>query len=387
MHIPEAGGPPQHLRPWLEAAARATPVEVVVPGPGGAERLYSAIARTHVVPYSAAAVPTSPWQAALVAAGLVRDVHRFATLMRDRGPDVVLVATSVLPAALMAARLVGVPAIVYAAEIHGPARMRRPVKASATAATVGLTKGLAAAIVCCSDAVARQYTGTCAPRVTTISPGVSPDDLVADREAARRELDVSGAEPCVAVVGNIAAGRSQADLIRALPSLRSAFPRIRCVVAGATLDRPADQAYAQQLESLVDELGVRDLVRFAGFVDPVAVVYAAADIVVNPARVSEGLGRVALEALAAGRPVVSTRVGAVPEILRDGHDALLVPPGRPDEIAEAVSALCRDARLRERLVTAGQARVVAEFGEGDSTRRFLGVLADVVGAGSLRVAA
>jgi len=349
-------------------------VDVVVPAPGTAEGLYSSIAPTHIVPYSAAVLPGSPWDALRIGAGFVRDVRTFAALLRDRNPDAVLSVTAVLPALLVAARVVGMPVIVYAAEIHEEARLRRPTKAAATAATQRLTNMFATEIVCCSDAVARQYNGS----VRTISPGVRVAELVADRETARRRFGVQDAEPCLAVVGNIARGRGQADLIRALPSLRSVFPRVRCVVAGATLDRRADRAYRGELERLTEELGVSDVVTFAGFVDPVASVYAAADIVVNPARVAEGLGRVALEALAAGRPVVATRVGAVPEILRDGQDALLVAPARPEALAHAISVVWSDSHLRERLVESGRARVLADFDEDVATAHFLSVLGGVV---------
>lgn len=373
MHIPNAGGPPQHIHPWLEAVARDRTVEVIVPAAGSAERLYSPTMRTHALPYSAALLPGRPWDVAKLVRQFSRDVGTFAAFLRARRPDAVVVATTTLPAVLVAARTLGVPAVVYAAEIHDSTGARRPVKAVAAFATRRLTQSLAAAIVCCSDAVARQYA-----HATTISPGIRPAELAADRETSRRELGVVGAEPCLAVVGNIAHGRGQADLIRALPIIRRAFPRVRCLVAGATLDRQADRTYREGLERLIDDLGVRDAVTFAGFVDPVACVYAAADIVVNPARVSEGLGRVALEALAAGRPVVSTRVGAVPDVLRDGTDALLVPPAQPDAMAAAVVVLWKDRRLRERLVEAGRARVLAEFREEDATPRFLSVLDDVL---------
>ncbi len=378
MHIPTAGGPPQHLYPWLEAVARERAVEIAVPAAGGAERLYSALVPTHVLPYSTALLPATPADVAKVVRRFIRDVRAFATFFRDRRPEAVVVVTTTLPAVLVAARRAGVPVVVYAAEIHDAADLRRPVEAIAALATRKLTQACASAIVCCSDAVARQYQR--AGHVRTISPGIRAPEFAADRAASRRQLGVLGAQPCLAVVGNIAEGRGQADLIRALPTLLRVFPRIRCVVAGTTLDRARDAAYRDTLVPLVEDLALRDVVTFAGFVDPVASVYAAADIVVNPARVSEGLGRVALEALAAGRPVVSTHVGAVPEILRDGEEVLLVPPAQPDAIAEAVAVLWRDQRLRERLVEAGRTRVLAEFREEDATGRFLSVLADVLAA-------
>ncbi len=322
LHIAEAGGPPRSLRPWLEAAARTASVEIVVPKVGSAERLYASLGRTFVMPYRAAMLPRGVADNARLLAQAVRDARMFTALIR--------------------------------------------------------TETLAASIICCSDTVARQYDSERADGVTTISPGVVPAELVADRQRARRAFGVVGADPCVAVVGDITPGRAQADVVRALPALRRAFPNVRCLIVGPTLDRRVDRAYTRLVQRLPGELGVGDIVKLTGFVDPVADVYAAADVIVNPAHVSEGLGRVALEALAAGRPVVATRVGAVPQTLRDGQDALLIPPGRPDAIAAAITTLWTDEELRRRLVEAGRARVLAEFAAHDATSRFLSVLGTVV---------
>jgi glycosyltransferase involved in cell wall biosynthesis len=107
-------------------------------------------------------------------------------------------------------------------------------------------------------------------------------------------------------------------------------------------------------------------------------VYAAVDVVVNPARVSEAFGRVAVEALAAGRPVVATRVGAVAEVLRPGEDALIVEPDDPHAIAAAVVRLWRDPELRHRLVASGYERVRERFREDDAARAFVAVVKEVL---------
>jgi glycosyltransferase involved in cell wall biosynthesis len=66
--------------------------------------------------------------------------------------------------------------------------------------------------------------------------------------------------------------------------------------------------------------------------------------------------------MAAGRPVVASAVGGIPEIITDGVDGLLVPPGRPDALADAVTRLLRDEALRRRLGDAARAAVVTRFG-------------------------
>jgi glycosyltransferase involved in cell wall biosynthesis len=87
-------------------------------------------------------------------------------------------------------------------------------------------------------------------------------------------------------------------------------------------------------------------------------VYAAADVIVNPARFNEPFGRVPFEAAIAGRPAVVTRVGAIPELLRDGGSALIVEPEDPEELASAAVRALTDPELAERLVE-GAREIVA----------------------------
>jgi glycosyltransferase involved in cell wall biosynthesis len=115
---------------------------------------------------------------------------------------------------------------------------------------------------------------------------------------------------------------------------------------------------------------VEDSVSFAGFVDPVGDVYAAADVIVNPVRVPEGFGRTALEGLAAGKPVIASRIGAIPEVLIHEEHALLVRPERPEDLSAAIIRLWRDDELRNRLVDQGRAHVAQNFSESAGVEAF-----------------
>ena len=102
---------------------------------------------------------------------------------------------------------------------------------------------------------------------------------------------------------------------------------------------------------------------FLGFQKDVGPFYAAFDALLLPS-ISEGTPVSAIEALAAGRPVVATRVGGVPDVVRDGEDGLLVEPGAIDDLAERLARLARDPALRERMGTSGRERVVDRYGVG-----------------------
>lgn len=102
---------------------------------------------------------------------------------------------------------------------------------------------------------------------------------------------------------------------------------------------------------------------FLGFQQDVAPFYAAFDALLLPS-ISEGTPVSAIEALAAGRPVVATRVGGVPDVIRDGEDGFLVEPGAIDELSERLARLARDPALRERLGASGRERVAGRYGVG-----------------------
>jgi glycosyltransferase involved in cell wall biosynthesis len=376
MHLAEAHGPPQHVRPWLAALAERGSLEVVLPGPGPAVDLYAPLGQTKVIPYAPLTFPRTALEAGRLGARLVRDVRTFRRHLRRARPDVVVIATAVLPAALIAARLERIPSVVYVGEILDRTFGRNAARVAGGAVVRELTQRLAGALVCCSQTAASQFERNGGASVVTVYPGVN--GRVPAGDGSRFRAAANGDGPCLAVVGNITPGRGQDLVIRALPELQRELGGVHCLIAGVPLQRPIDIAFRPRLERLATELGVDDLVTFTGFVDPIADVYAAADIVVNPVRVEEAFGRVALEALVAGRPVVAARIGAIPELLTHERDALLVDPDDPGAIALAVRRLWQDERLRRRLVERGRERVLADFREESGVQRFVGVVEDVL---------
>ena len=120
-------------------------------------------------------------------------------------------------------------------------------------------------------------------------------------------------------------------LVRAMPQILARYP-------DATLDLAGEGRCRGELTALVNELGVADRVRFLGHRDDVPTVLEAADIFVLPSR-SEAFPNSVMEAMAAGVPVVASNVGGIPELVRDGYNGRLVPPGNADALANAVLGL------------------------------------------------
>ena len=353
MHLADMGGPPRSLYRQLEALAARGELEVLVPEEGEVSRLYGSIATTTQASFGPITFPSGARDAIALGARTTREVAKLRAHLRRSRPDLVVLATAMLPAALTAARLEGVPAVVCAGEIFD----RGPARSLAGRALGRFTVSSASAVVCCSDRVREQFPRRPAVPVVTVYPGIAAGYADGDGRAFRERHGIPESAFCVAVVGSLTAGRGQDLAVRALALLRESMPDAHLLVVGIPHPRPIDRAYAARLPRLAESLGVAGAVTFTGFVSEVADVYAAADVIVNPVRVNEAFGRVALEALVARRPVVAARVGAIDEVLREDVDALVVEPGDATAIASAVERLRRDEPLRRRLMEAGSARV------------------------------
>jgi glycosyltransferase involved in cell wall biosynthesis len=113
-------------------------------------------------------------------------------------------------------------------------------------------------------------------------------------------------------------------------------------------------------EQFASELGIVRETLFLGYQEDVAPFYAAFDAVILPSG-NEGTPVSAIEALAGGRPVVATRVGGVPDVIRDGVDGFLVEPGAVDDLADRLARLARDPKLRDRMGEHGRERVLERY--------------------------
>ena len=224
-------------------------------------------------------------------------------------------------------------------------------------------------VVANSAYIARQFDGLALRRPVTVihNPvdlGRFDPDLV-DRADVRRELGLGEDEVALAVVAQLTPWKGQGDAIRALAGLRNAGnERAVLLVAGSAKFSGAgtqydNAGYAEGLHRLAAELGVVDRVRFLGERGDVPRLLAAADLLLLPSW-REAFGRIAIEAMAMGTPVVATENGGPAEIVRPGVDGLLLAPKRPAEWARALEPLLADGALRERMGAAARERA-AEF--------------------------
>lgn len=139
-----------------------------------------------------------------------------------------------------------------------------------------------------------------------------------------------------------------------------AFRRLQDDGVDAYLCLVGDGPDRDKLERRAHELGVVRRCLFLGYQEEVAPYYAAFDTMILPS-VNEGTPVSAMESLAAGRPVVATRVGGIPDVVEDGQDGYLAEPGETRQLADQLARLARDPDLRERMGEHGRARVVDRY--------------------------
>ena len=158
-----------------------------------------------------------------------------------------------------------------------------------------------------------------------------------------------GAETSViGFVGRLSDQKGVEYLIRAIPEVLSRHPRTRFMIVGDGPERP-------QLERLVDELGVANAVEFAGYQPSPRQFIEAMDVVVIPS-IYDPFPLVTLEVMEAGRAVVGSAVGGIPEAVEDGRTGLLVPPRQPAALAGALGRLLDEPQLRREMGAAGRVR-------------------------------
>ncbi|HUJ51133.1 MAG TPA: glycosyltransferase family 4 protein [Bryobacteraceae bacterium] len=173
------------------------------------------------------------------------------------------------------------------------------------------------------------------------------------RTGLRRQFAVGDDTPVIIQVSRLEAWKGHSLLLEGLSKLKQCGPWVCWIVGGP--QKPDEERYFEQLQALSDRLGLTGRIRFLGQRADVPKLLAAADIFCQPNLEPEPFGMVFVEALSAGRPVVTTAMGGALEIV-DESCGLLTKPRDPDELALALRRLIESPELRSGLGRAGAAR-------------------------------
>lgn len=335
-------------------------------GPGGAERLLVAAAGAH--DRDAFAIECAyllPWKQHLVAeleaAGVpcsclaVRDerdlrwVARLRKRLRERPVDVLHVHS---PYAAAFARLAcrTLPRAIRPAVVtteHNPWTTFKWPTRFANA----VTSPLDAATVAVSAEARASMRGPAARRAETLVHGVdvgAVSALRAQRDEVRAELGIAPETFCAGTVANYHPKKDWPNLLAAARLVADAGTGVRFVAVG---QGPLEAEVGARHR----ELGLDGVVLLPGYRPDAVRLMAGCDCFVLASR-WEGLPVAVMEALALGLPIVATAVGGIPDLLRNGVDAVLVPPGDPEALAGAILGLAADEPRRRQLAAAAAAR-------------------------------
>lgn len=211
-------------------------------------------------------------------------------------------------------------------------------------------------VVAVSEAVRAYLIGAGVPaqRISTIPTGVDARrfDPAAVSGGLRRELGLPDSALLVGTVAILRAKKGHLDLLDAVPRVLAAVPQARFVFAG-------DGPQHDNLSRAIAERGLEGKVSLLGLRRDVPEVLGSLDLFVLPTH-EEALGTSYLEAQAMGLPVIGTRVGGVPETMREGETGLLVPARDPGALAAAIVSLAQDGGRRRAMGAAGREWVLAE---------------------------
>ncbi len=213
--------------------------------------------------------------------------------------------------------------------------------------------------------------GIAAERISIVNEGVKISSLPAreQRSSSRKRWGVKDHEFLFGCASVFVPEKGQRHLIEALPLVRALHPEARLLLAG-------DGATRTELESLASQLGQSEAVVFPGFVNDVEQVYVALDAFAFPSEF-EGLGTALQAAMAAGLPCISTKRGALAEVVDHERTALVAEPNAR-EFAMAMLRLITDEELRKNLSEAGRHEVEQRFSAGRMVENTIRVYEDVL---------
>ncbi len=208
-------------------------------------------------------------------------------------------------------------------------------------------------VIAISEAVAEQFTGL--PLDVTVIPNGIPLDRFCPGPSSpqlRSELGLTTDDRVLLVTSRLTPWKGHMTLLEAVARLADRWPWLKLVVVGEVAFWEA--GYEQQLKQRAADLGLAEQVIWTGFRSDVPELLRLCDIFVLPS-VGEPFGRVIIEAMATGRPVVATKSGGVPEVVVDGQTGLLVPPNDAALLAQAIETLLTDRERAQQMGAEGLA--------------------------------
>jgi glycosyltransferase involved in cell wall biosynthesis len=273
-------------------------------------------------------------------------------LFRREAPDLVYLANGITTNldALIAAALAGRPVIVHEKGLRRLGPIER-FWSRWVDTVIGMTDEVTQHV---------RVRGARARRFVTIYDGINCDEFApGGGDAVRREFGIPADAPVVGIVGHLQRWKGQLVVAEAVARARRQHPDLRCLIVGGVHKMGED--YAAELQARVSAPDLAGHAILTGARRDVPACMDAMDIVIHSSTRPEPFGRVLIEAMALGRPLIAPREGGPLEVVVDGTTGLLVTPRDPDALAAAIVALVGDGDRRRAMGRAARERIDRVF--------------------------
>lgn len=204
--------------------------------------------------------------------------------------------------------------------------------------------------------------GVSSEKIRVIDNGIDTLPFTSAEPSLRSDL-LAGSAPIVGLVGRLARQKGPDYFLKAATMVKRHYPDALFVFVGQGPEK-------EILQAAVKRLSLEENVIFVGRRGDMPGVYTSLDVLVLPSR-DEGMPMTIIEALAAGTPVIATRVGSVPELIKDEQTGLLLEPGDIEGLSNAIIRLLADSDLRQRYAQAGQQLVREQYSADAMAAKYL----------------
>ena len=266
--------------------------------------------------------------------------------------------------ATIAAKLAGVKIVLFRHQLDPVKGITRWLINNAVYKVIAVTQAVKQAMI---------NSGVQLEKIEVVHPGQNVQCFRASaqhRATVRAEYNISDDDIVIAAAGKLHPGKGIYELLEAVKQLSAAQQHLKVMYIGDGEER-------HNLPARARELGMADQIIMTGYRADIDRLLSAIDIFALPSKGYESFGMVLIEAMAAGKPVIGTATGGIPEIITDSQNGLLVTPGSVDELGTAIQRLIAEPDFRQRLIAAGQQRVEESFTDTASASKVAAVLAAI----------
>jgi glycosyltransferase involved in cell wall biosynthesis len=239
-------------------------------------------------------------------------------------------------------------------------------------------------IICISDSVRRFLEDTgFSSKLITLYNCIDPDEfrqkIVKEPTHIRNEFEIDATDPLIGIVGNFQEWKGQITVVRAVDILAKKYPKLKCLFIGdVSKVSERDKRFYSQVRAEVSEKQLEQNVVFTGYRADIPDLVNTLDVLIHASIAPEPFGRVIIEGMSLRKAVVATDLGGPREILENGKSGVLVPPGDPLRLAEAIEWLLENPQERERLGENALRRVEDKFSFGSYSKGLAGIYSEVL---------